>query len=794
MTRKITVLLVALTILLGVQGQDKANFEPLQKPGRPLNRDDFNQIRPGRFPAPNAGRPGIHEPFAPPVTAAKIRTAIDDAVYYLRSQQKADGTIGWGHVGSEGAGGGQCETVLATLTLLAAGADPAADDGLKKSLDWLAKQKPNNTYVRGLRANVWEYALRKLPDEKAYKDLLKEDYDWLLAALGNREGWRYTAQSTDWDNSCTQYGVLGLWAAARAGMDPGEKFWTTLSKHFRSCQENDGGWSYIRGASTPNMATAGLASLFLVFDMHHGKKPYSKANPRTFTEGDAAEVLKSIDRGMDWLGNSKANKEDGYYLYGIERTGVASGRKLIGGEDWFARGALAVLQRQQRDGSIPMGDWGPVVQTSFCTLFLIYGGAPVAVNKLQYGKDQDWNLNPRDLANVSKALWAAYERPINWQTVSINSPASEIEAPILFLSGSRKVEFTEKEMLKLREYIERGGTILAEPSDHSKDFNASMERLLKDMYPPQSYPNVRLEALGADHPIYTVIKHEWKKRPKLRGASNGSRTFFLLSDEYLSGDWQANREETDAFQLAMNLLFYATDLGELEGKFTSILPSTPPVKARKGTLTVARVHHAGTKTHPQDWEAAARCWQQLEPLAKHLTGREFKEAKPVILGKDSLEGVQLLHLTGRTELNFTEAERTALKKFVADGGTILADPHAGSPAFAKAMRRELEELFGQFQPLSVDPALAEGRFDGGQDLSRGVGFTLPARKLIRARGEKPEGQKLLVSLVKKRPAVIFSEFDLVASAAGIANYKALAYKPESARKILGNLVTYLTLE
>src|SRR5206468_11304691 len=217
---------------------------------------------------------------------------------------------------------------------------------------------------------------------------------------------------------------------------------------------------------------------------------------------------------------------------------------------------------------------------SFCTLILVYGGAPVAVNKLQFGKDQDWNLNPRDLANLSKALWAAYERPINWQIVSIDAPAAEIEAPILFLSGAKAAAFTEKEMLKLREYVERGGTILAEPSDRSKDFAASMERLLKDMYPPQSYPNIRLEALAADHPIYTVIKHDWKKRPKLRGASNGSRTFFLLSDEYLSGDWQANREESDAFQLAMNLLFYATDVGELEGKFSTILPVTPPAKVR----------------------------------------------------------------------------------------------------------------------------------------------------------------------------------------------------------------------
>ncbi len=780
-------LLVAFSALLLVQGQEPPALKRLQQPvppGRPVQLEQLNQFRPGRGLGGNAGRPGIHEPFTPPVTAAKIRTAIDDAVFYLRSLQTPQGMIG-----DEGT------TTLATLTLLAAGADPAADDGLRKSLDWLAKQNPNNTYVRGLRANVWEYALRKLPDDARFRKLLKEDYDWLLAALGKREGWRYNMQSTDWDNSCTQYGVLGIWAAARAGHDPGEKFWATLSKHFRGCQSPDGGWSYVVGGSSPNMATAGLASLFLVFDSYHGKTPYSKDKPRALATGDAAEVLKSIERGMEWLGKTKGGKEDGYYLYGIERTGVASGRKLIGGEDWFARGALAILQHQQRDGSIPLGSWGGVVgSTSFCTLFLVYGGAPVAINKLQFGKDQDWNLNPRDLANLSKALWAAYERPINWQIVGIDAPAAEIEAPILFLSGSKKWAYTEAEMLKLREYVERGGTILAEPSDHSEAFAACMERLLKDLYPPQSYPDVRLEPLPAEHPIYTVIKHDWKKRPKLRGASNGSRTFFLLSDEYLSGDWQANREESDAFQLAMNLLFYATDLGELEGKFSTILPATPPAKVREGGLTVARVHYAGTKEHPQDWEAAAQCWQKLGQLAKHVTGRTLKEAKPVTLGKDSLAGVRLLHLTGRTVATLTEAEAVALKKFVEAGGTVLVDPHAGSPAFAKAMRQQLKELFGPMKPLTAEPNLAEGRFEGGVDLTTGVGYTLPARQLIRGRGEKPEGQKLLVVLVKGRPAVIFSEFDLVASGAGIANYKALAYKPDSARKVLGNLVGFLTLE
>lgn len=774
MTRTMLISLVALATVCGVRGQEV--------PGLNRFQNDFQNLR--AIPVAAQAR-AIHEPFVAPMTAAKIRTAIDDAVLYLRSNQSPAGSIG-----DEGL------TTLATLTLLAAGADPAADDGLKKALDFLAKQKPDNTYIRGLRANVWEYALRKVPNEDRYKKLLKEDFEWLLAARGKLAGWRYGMNANDWDNSCTQYGVLGVWAAARAGHDPGEKFWTMLSKHFRDVQGADGGWSYTGNASsTPAMATAGLASLFLVFDMHHGKTPFSKANPRTFTDGDAAAVLKSLDRGMDWLGKAQGGKDDGYYLYGIERVGVASGRKLIGGEDWFAKGALTILQAQRRDGSIPLGHWGGQIGgTCFCTLFLVYGGAPVAVNKLQYGKGQDWNLNPRDVANVSKALWNAYERPVNWQTVSITSPASEIEAPILFISGSEKWDYTETEMAKLREYVERGGTILAESSDRSAAFTASMEKLLADMYPPRSYPNVKLEALAGEHPIYTVVKQEWKKRPSLRGASNGSRTFFLISDEYLSGDWQANREESDAFPLALNLLYYATDLGDLEGKFTSILPTTPPAKEKKdGRLAVARVQHAGTAGQPREWEAAGRSWGILSPLAQHLTGRPLRVIDPVVLGKDALTDIKLLHLTGRAGLTLTEAERAALKKFVADGGTVLVDAHAGSPAFAQAARKELEAVFGELKPLA-DAVLAEGKFEGGADLTTGIGFTLVARQAIRAKGEKAEGQKLLVATVKGRPAVLFSECDLVAAGAGIANYKALAYKPESARKILGNLMTYLTVD
>ena len=90
--------------------------------------------------------------------------------------------------------------------------------------------------------------------------------------------------------------VLALSEAIMAGVEVSPEFMKKAQDIFLKAQRPDGGWSYTTGGSTPNMATAGLASMFLVFDMYHGKSYYSAENPRAFTEGDAAAVLKSLER------------------------------------------------------------------------------------------------------------------------------------------------------------------------------------------------------------------------------------------------------------------------------------------------------------------------------------------------------------------------------------------------------------------------------------------------------------------------------------------------------------------
>ena len=119
---------------------------------------------------------------------------------------------------------------------------------------------------------------------------------------------------------------------------------------------------------------------------------------------------------------------------------------------------------------------------------------------------------------------------------------------------------SDDQVAKLRAYVQKGGTILAEPADHAAEFTAGMRTLLRRMFPPKQYPGRELQRLPEDHGVYTVIRHDWRARPALLGASDGARTFFFLSEGYLAKAWQTNDVEDDAFALGMNHYLHRGDV------------------------------------------------------------------------------------------------------------------------------------------------------------------------------------------------------------------------------------------
>lgn len=749
------------------------------------NRAAFNQQIIGRGNV-RGGHRSIQGREAAHLDHRTIRDMIDMGCTFIRSTQAANGSFG-SNLG---------ETGLGALALLASGADPKGDHALKRALEFLEANKDNGqTYVHGITANVWEYALRRYPDDNKYRELLMHDAKWLMEALGKKTGWRYSKDSTDWDNSVTQYGVLGIWAACRGGFDPGREFWRDRADHFLKHQNSDGGWGYVTNSgSTANMATAGLATQFLVYDKLFSGDCYRPGQADPFASKEAKDIWTSLERGMGWLGETAAKHRGhhsfgGYYNYGVERVGVASGRQTMGGLDWFRHGAQPLLMLQNADGSFnTSGHGGVIAQAGFNVLFLVYGGAPVAFNKLQYGNGPNWNRNPRDLATLTGSLWSAYERPLNWQSVELEDDQAGWEGAILFISGDEEVTFTPAQLAKLKAYVDRGGTILAEPLPGAQAFEDSMQQLAAALVPDDGTKR-RLRTLGNDHPLYTCMPQEWRKRPRFRGLSDGARTVFFLSRNYLSGDWQSGsvKENDDAHKIAINLLYYVYDLGSPRPRYPFALPESSPAEKQERTCVVHRMNPRGASSG--DFLRALDT-TKVEEYVLHTAGITLDvRSGPLSTDDGASPSPDVIHLSGMTHFKLTDADKTALRECVGRGSILLADAYASSPEFIASCRKELTDLFGELRPLSSDSHLAAGTFRGGEDLYE-LRYNLVARRELKTRGLRPRGQSLEVIEVDGRPAVIFSPIDLTAALAGIRNYRAPSYNPDSARRLLANVVAY----
>ncbi|MHC4718207.1 MAG: hypothetical protein ACYS5V_14635, partial [Planctomycetota bacterium] len=175
-------------------------------------------------------------------------------------------------------------TALACYGLLAAG-ESYQEPRMKRALGWLAGVKMNATYCLGVRAQVWTY----LPRAQG-RHLLAKDAKQLIDSIcrpsappvslrrNPRYGsYTYLSNGTigrGGDHSNTQFGILGVWAAARHHLEVPSWYWKLVYRHFEFTQNADGGWSYsyitARGKpaapSKGTMTAAGLDSMFVAFD------------------------------------------------------------------------------------------------------------------------------------------------------------------------------------------------------------------------------------------------------------------------------------------------------------------------------------------------------------------------------------------------------------------------------------------------------------------------------------------------------------------------------------------------
>jgi hypothetical protein len=164
------------------------------------------------------------------------------------------------------------------------------------------------------------------------------------------------------DNSNTQFSVLALHDAARAGIKIPADVVAQVGHHFLHSVDKDKRWGYRGGAACPSMTFAGLSSLGITRDL--GFKD--------------AELEKTIEKGLENVPAYASAYTDvplrggngfgfAYDIYSLEKALDTLEVKEIDGKDWFAPIARRVLRAQGKDNLWGGGD---VVDSCFYVLFL----------------------------------------------------------------------------------------------------------------------------------------------------------------------------------------------------------------------------------------------------------------------------------------------------------------------------------------------------------------------------------------------------------------------------------------
>jgi hypothetical protein len=251
-------------------------------------------------------------------------------------------------------------------------------------------------------------------DPEAYREHIQSIVNYLLKNQQPNGSWYYDhkLEPDCGDTSITQYVMMALWAATRAGIEIPIEVWEQAARWHIERQMPDGGFAYHPfqstlendidfRRSTGTMTAAGTSSLLIlrrvlfdeaelapeirppdtkrrfgvlekfVDERPSGRKKAVKGVP-TLRVGPLDKAIKD---GFHWMGvhwgqkDSNHERHFAYHLYTIERVTALMDVQKINGHDWYDEGSDELLQRQANDGS--WTDIGqPLGSTAMALMFL----------------------------------------------------------------------------------------------------------------------------------------------------------------------------------------------------------------------------------------------------------------------------------------------------------------------------------------------------------------------------------------------------------------------------------------
>jgi hypothetical protein len=582
-------------------------------------------------PAPDQGKSDAQSPEAPSqgtprglagmgLTAQQVNDAIDRGATGLWddvSKQIREQRVKFGDDEVH---------VLCALALVHADAHKKIPDFDKALREFLAKSEPHRIVSHASYRNALLCMLIQAYGDPEFDAKLRDAARWLLEAEGSDGTWTYGARippeiftqsvrngalqivggepptltsreawqrETPWkpvngDNSCTQFALLGLQAAAASGVQFPTDAWQKALDEVRKRDCTDGGWNYNTKTSVSygSMTSAGICATAI------GR--YELGQKKDFADDPA------ITRGLKWLDSHfKIGKHPGYspesdyvyyFTYSVERVGRILNTEFIGSHEWYPEGAAWLVHAQHEDG-LWVGEGGsektdPRIATSFALLFLTRATPP---------------LEP--IARTGPgALRTAVVAPNNRFYVILDASGSMLDT----MDGRMKFDIARDAVRALIEKLPPNCQVALRVYGHRK------------------------RALDADADLDTELKIKMgtldkaKFNQTLDTLRSRGKTPLALSIE------DAIRDLGSVSQDNPTTLILLTDGGEDTTK-----PRGNPLKAADDLAKVKNVtfHIVGFDINQADWS------EQLQTMAQHAHGRYWPAARSADLQRSILNAV-----------------------------------------------------------------------------------------------------------------------------------------------------------
>jgi Domain of unknown function (DUF4159)/Prenyltransferase and squalene oxidase repeat len=752
------------------------------------------------------------------VTVEQVRNAIENGKAYLRREQQRNGAWSVESIADAAYPGGAVS--LALLAMLTCGVTPDDQSALKQGLDYMRTFRPkmegkgriavgdaSKTYAVSLQTMVFALA-----GHAADKARIQENVDWLLAARIKNDdvklsGWGYGGHDGSYDASNTQYALLALHEAVRAGAKVDRSVMEDIQKFYLENQNKDGGWAYKPGyGSSMTMTTAGVCGQLITgMDVEAGRQ-ILRADGSAEKCGVYADN-EPVAKGLKWIGDrfpasvqtveqagrkfsmssqgERSLSAPFYGFYGIERTGRLTGQRFLQGHDWYRVGCQFLVNTQHADGSWAGNgidiDGNPIVATCFALLFLGKGRTPVLMTKLAYG-DGDylgWNNKHNDMRNVVEFAGRELfkKQPMAWQVFDIRQREAGnpeairaltqelLESPIVFFNGH---DFAprDKEKDLLKEYLANGGFVFAErccgPQSYSAGFDKDFRALMHELY-----PDADLKPLDPLHPIFTA-SGKYVSSPAdfpLEGIQQGCKTLVVYCPTAISGYWEANDVKSDkgrkAFEMAANVIAYATGLEPPRQKLDSVeIVEEAKAPVKRGYFKAAQLMHNG------EWQPAPKAMHNLMVEANKVGLDVALEPKAIYPSDANVINYRFLYMHGRGAFSYKASQLEHLRFDLEENGALLfADACCGSKPFDESFRKFMDELWvdhkdkPKLEPIPPDDELYSADLNGKK-----IDYVM-------CRRESPDGKGIDTEFRKVKPAlegiklngrwvVIYSRYDI----------------------------------